>query len=59
MKISFKDGQKVLCINDEGQKVIIAGAMYTVDRSKNAPYGRVYLKEWKRYSFSKSRFVPA
>ena len=42
------EGQKLLCINAENQKVLKTGKIYTVDR--------VYVKEWKRFSFSKDRF---
>ena len=53
----MKDGTKIVCIDDTKQKVLKIGKVYTVDTTLNAPDGRVYIKEWKRFSFSKSRFV--
>ena len=53
----MKDGTKIVCVDDTKQKVLKKGSIYTVDITLNAPDGRVYIKEWKRFSFSKSRFV--
>ena len=50
------EGQKLLCVNDENQKVLKAGKIYTVDTTLNTTEDRVYVKEWKRFSFSKDRF---
>lgn len=52
----MKHGQKIKCINDEKQKVLKLGEIYTVDKTFNAPDNRVFIKEWKRFSFSESRF---
>ena len=49
-------GQKIRCINADKQKVLKLGSIYTVDTTFNAPEDRVFIKEWKRFSFSKSRF---
>ena len=53
----MKDGTKIICIDDTKQKVLKKGSIYTVDTTLNAPEGRVFIKEWKRFSFSKSRFT--
>ena len=50
------DGQKLLCVNDDNQKTLKAGKIYTVDTTLTTTEDRVYVKEWKRFSFSKSRF---
>ena len=34
----------------------LVGSIYTVDETFNAPEDRVFIKEWKRFSFSKGRF---
>ena len=34
----------------------LAGSIYTVDETFNAHEDRVFIKEWKRFSFSMSRF---
>lgn len=52
----MKHGQKIKCINDEKQKVLKLDEIYTVDKTFNAPDNRVFIKEWKRFSFSESRF---
>ena len=52
----MKHGQKIKCINDEKQIVLKLGEIYTVDKTFNAPDNRVFIKEWKRFSFSESRF---
>lgn len=44
---------KLKCINDNGQKVIKKGRVYTVLKMDG---GRVYIKEYKRFSFLFSRF---
>lgn len=49
-------GQKIVCIDDADQKVLKKGKIYTVDETLSASEGTVYIKEWKRFSFSKSRF---
>ena len=40
----------------EKQKVLKVGEIYTADTTFNAPDNRVFIKEWKRFSFSMSRF---
>ena len=50
------EGQKIICIDDSNQKVLKVGKIYTVDTTMNAAEDRVYVKEWKRFSFSKDRF---
>ena len=50
------EGQKLLCINAENQKVLKTGKIYTVDTTLETTVDRVYAKEWKRFSFSKDRF---
>ena len=50
------EGQKIICIDDSNQKVLKAGKIYTVDTTLNTTEDRVYVKEWKRFSFSKDRF---
>lgn len=52
----MKHDQKIICIDDKNQKVLKKGNIYTVDKTYNTPEGRVFIKEWKRFSFSKSRF---
>ena len=56
MKLKFKHNQKIRCIDDSKQKVLKVGEIYTVDTTFNAPDNRVLIKEWKRFSFSMSRF---
>ena len=56
MKSKFKHGEKVVCIDASDQKVLKLGSLYTVDKTFNAPENRVFIKEWKRFSFSESRF---
>ena len=50
------DGQKIKCINSDNQKVLKLGEIYTVDTTMLTADNRVYIKEWKRFSFSKDRF---
>ena len=50
------EGQKIICIDDSNQKVLKVGKIYTVDTTMNVVEDRVYVKEWKRFSFSKDRF---
>ena len=50
------EGQKIVCIDDSNQKVLKAGKIYTVDTTLNTTEDCVYVKEWKRFSFSKDRF---
>ena len=54
--MKFKHDQKIRCIDDSKQKVLKVGEIYTVDKTLNAPDNRVFIKEWKRFSFSISRF---
>ena len=54
--MKFKHSQKIRCIDDSKQKVLKAGEIYSVDTTFNAPDNRVYIKGWKRFSFSMSRF---
>jgi len=54
--MKFKPNQKIRCIDDSKQKVLKVGEIYTVDTTFNAPDNRVYIEEWKRFSFSMSRF---
>lgn len=56
MKSKFKHEDKVVCVDDSNQKVLKLGNVYTVDKTFNAPENRVFIKEWKRFSFSESRF---
>lgn len=44
---------KLKCINDHGQKVLKIGNVYTV---KEIFDDRVWIEEYKRYSFLLSRF---
>ena len=52
----MKHNDKIRCIDDSKQKVLKLGVVYTVDKTFNAPDNRVYIKEWKRFSFSITRF---
>ena len=59
--MKLKPNTQLLCIDDSKQKVLIKGATYTV--SENVHHtelsqsdGRVYLNEWKRFSFRTNRF---
>ena len=54
--MKFKHDQRIKCIDDSKQKVLKVGEIYTVDTTFNSPDGGVYIKEWKRFSFSMSRF---
>lgn len=56
MKSKFKHGERVVCADASDQKVLKLGSLYTVDKTFNAPDNRVFIKEWKRFSFSESRF---
>lgn len=56
MKSKFKHGEKVVCVDASDQKVLKLCSLYTVDKTFNAPDNRVLIKEWKRFSFSESRF---
>ena len=56
MKSRFKHGEKVVCVDASDQKVLKLGSLYTVDKTLNAPYNRMFIEEWKRFSFSESRF---
>ncbi len=50
----IKEGQKIKCINSEGQKILKLGSIYTVMKKDTS--GRVYIQEHKRFSFLVSRF---
>ena len=52
----MKHNQKIICIDDTKQKVLKQGDIYTVDKTLNATDNRVFIKEWKRFSFSMRRF---
>jgi len=54
--MKFKHNQKIRCVDDSKQKVLKVGEIYTVGTTFNAPDTRVFIKEWKRFSFSISRF---
>lgn len=56
MKSKFKHEEKVVCIDDSDQKVLKLGSLYTVDKTFNAPDNRVFIEEWKRFSFLEIRF---
>ena len=56
MKLKFKHNQKIRCIDDSKQKVLKAGEIYTVDTTLSTTDNRVYIEEWKRFSFSMLRF---
>lgn len=48
--------QKIRCVNTDNQKVLKLGEIYTVDTTMSTTDNRVYIKEWKRFSFSRDRF---
>lgn len=59
--MKLKPNTRLLCIDDSKQKVLTKGAVYTV--SENIHHtglsqsdGRIYLNEWKRFSFRIDRF---
>ena len=52
----MNEGQKIRCVNTNNQKVLKLGEIYTVDTTTLTTDNRVYIKEWKRFSFSKDRF---
>ena len=54
--MKFKHNQKIRCIDDSKQKVLKAGEIYTVDTTLSTTDNRVYIEEWKRFSFSMLRF---
>ena len=56
MKSKFKHGEKVVCVDASDQKVLKLGEVYTVDKTLNTSDNRVFIEEWKRFSFSESRF---
>ena len=56
MKSKFKHGERVVCVDASDQKVLKLGSLYTIDKTFNSPENRVFIKEWKRFSFSESRF---
>lgn len=45
---------KIVCIDSSKQKVLFKGQIYTVKSLDSL--GRVYIEEWKRFSFSPARF---
>ena len=56
MENKFKHEEKVVCVDASDQKVLKLGSLYTVDKTLNTPDNRVFIEEWKRFSFSESRF---
>ena len=56
MKSKFKHGQKVVCVDASDQKVLKLGKIYIVDKTLNTSDNRVFIEEWKRFSFFESRF---
>lgn len=59
--MKLKPNTQLLCIDDSKQKVLTKGTIYTV--SENIHHtehpqsdGRIYLNEWKRFSFRINRF---
>lgn len=50
------EGQKIRCVNSNNQKVLKLGEIYTVDTTMSTTDNRVYIKEWKRFSFGKGSF---
>lgn len=59
--MKLKPNTKLLCIDDSDQKVLKLGQIYTVSNDVNHSMmsqkdGRVYINEWKRFSFLTSRF---
>lgn len=52
----MNEGQKIRCVNANNQKVLKLGEIYTVDTTMSTADNHVYIKEWKRFSFSKDRF---
>ena len=54
--MKFKHNQKIRCIDDSKQKTLKVGEIYTVDTTLSTTDNRVYIEEWKRFSFSMARF---
>ena len=54
--MKFKPNQKIRCIDDSKQKVLKVGEIYTVDTTLSTTDNRVYIEEWKRFSFRINRF---
>lgn len=59
--MKLKPNTKLRCINDSNQKVLVKGEIYTVSddvhhKDQSQKDGRVYLNEWKRFSFLINRF---
>lgn len=55
--VELRVGDKLVCVDDSNQKVLELGCFYTV--AKTDDYNgrnRVYVKEYKRFSFMKDRF---
>ncbi len=49
----MREGQKIKCINANKNRVLKLGGVYTVLKDDG---DRVYIDEYKRFSFLKSRF---
>ena len=49
----MREGQKIKCINADKNKVLKFGSIYTVLKDDG---DRVWINEYKRYSFLISRF---
>ncbi|AZF88405.1 hypothetical protein TAC_0004 [Acinetobacter phage TAC1] len=55
--MELKDGDKIICIDDSGQKVVKKGSIYTVkELDISGDRDRVWIKDYKRFSFKISRF---
>lgn len=55
--VKFNVGDKIICVDDKGQKTLEKGKIYTVLETDD--YGgrnRVYVSERRRFSFLKDRF---
>lgn len=57
----LKPNTRLLCIDASDQKVLKEGVVYTVSdnihhKGMSQVDGRIYLNEWKRFSFLISRF---
>lgn len=51
--IKVKKGDKLVCIEDEGQRIVKKGKVYTV---RQVVDHRVYIEEHKRFSYLIERF---
>ena len=59
--MKLKPNTQLLCIDDSKQKVLTKGVIYTVGENVHhielsQSDGKVYLNEWKRFSFRINRF---